>query len=322
MLGCDNCDRWFHGSCMKIDTATGDALSNWICPLCSEGNCVQTANAEIVQSAGDKNILAQENANPIPHHQHHTDISPHAPNPISLWPPFGLRGSKEATEALGKAGDSDNEDFQFSAQPAVKAHSAPSSTNQPHVLAVSASVPSLNMSQILEGQPVVSGVITNGSTASQSDVCRAVKSMPIVTDSKVASTAYHSKLESFQAAQTQSSDMINNQQMAESSPPTQSATIETNHQLTSSMHTPTVAEAKIISPKFQPFASSSALPIIGINPGHTINTVGLGVDLSVAVANLDAIVLAAEGTQQISSGSSTVNSLEVGAPIGVNTQPP
>ena len=23
MLGCDNCDRWYHGSCMKIDKETG-----------------------------------------------------------------------------------------------------------------------------------------------------------------------------------------------------------------------------------------------------------------------------------------------------------
>ena len=37
MLGCDNCDRWYHGSCMKIDKETGDALSKWICPPCTRG---------------------------------------------------------------------------------------------------------------------------------------------------------------------------------------------------------------------------------------------------------------------------------------------
>lgn len=119
MLGCDNCDRWFHGSCMKIDKATGDALTKWICPPCSrlptnglpppphaqQSNTLVNETSKSVQESGTSLLIQPPSAQPL------NDISPHAPDPNSLWPPLGLRDDKEAVEGLGKVGDSDNEDF-------------------------------------------------------------------------------------------------------------------------------------------------------------------------------------------------------------------
>jgi hypothetical protein len=104
MLGCDNCDKWFHGSCMKLDKAASDALVKWICPPCSgKGSAVQVTGAPV--PVNDKPVPVLESSNLIP------NCSPHAPNPVTLWPPFGLRNSSSAVEALGKVGESDNEDF-------------------------------------------------------------------------------------------------------------------------------------------------------------------------------------------------------------------
>lgn len=271
MLGCDNCDRWFHGSCMKIDTATGDALSNWLCPPCSEGNSAQAVNAEInsVELDGDKNMLDQEYSNPIPQPQHHLDISPHAPNPISLWPPFGLRDSKEATEALGKVGDSDNEDFESSVQ------SKPQPLGQHHHPAASAPVASVIMSQTSLCQPV---------SGSQLEVATTNVSYTVSTSS------LQSTVGTFEVAQSQTSGIQNSPALLESQPLTLPATVETIHPLSCT-----------------PPTSTSTLPIIGANLGQTINTASSGADLSVAVANLDAFVLAA-GDTQLPPGSTAANS--------------
>lgn len=126
MLGCDNCDRWFHGSCMNIDKATGDALSKWICPPCSKLS--PTEAVKVQQTYGipidEKQLSAHEINNqqlnqPLLAHPHH-GISPHAPNPMTLWPPFGLRSSKEAVEAFGKVGESDNKEFILPVQPITR----------------------------------------------------------------------------------------------------------------------------------------------------------------------------------------------------------
>lgn len=106
MLGCDSCDKWFHGSCMEIDKETGDALSKWICPLCSNSplpKSEQNQNENFATSLEDSKISIIDDRN--------ADISPHAPDPKSLWPPFGLRRSEQAIQVLGEPGDSDVEDF-------------------------------------------------------------------------------------------------------------------------------------------------------------------------------------------------------------------
>jgi len=106
MLGCDSCDKWFHGSCMEIDKETGDALSKWICPMCSNSplpKSEQNQNETFAISTEDLKISIVDDRN--------ADISPHAPDPKSLWPPFGLRRSEQAIQVLGEPGDSDVEDF-------------------------------------------------------------------------------------------------------------------------------------------------------------------------------------------------------------------
>ncbi|EED95134.1 predicted protein [Thalassiosira pseudonana CCMP1335] len=101
MLGCDNCDRWYHGSCMKVDKATSEALTKWVCPPCTNKGSVKQ---------------------PI-------DISTHAPDPKSLWPPFGLRSSEGAVEALGMTEEDDNVDFTVAAPPIKPTVSRPSAAH-------------------------------------------------------------------------------------------------------------------------------------------------------------------------------------------------
>lgn len=120
MLGCDSCDKWFHGSCMKLDQAASDTLTNWICPPCSG-----KGSDHPDQVNGAKSPTEDKSNPPIEfNHPIISNISPHAPNPVTLWPPFGLRSSPSAVEALGKIGESDNEDFvrreSKAAQPASK----------------------------------------------------------------------------------------------------------------------------------------------------------------------------------------------------------
>lgn len=103
---------------MKIDKETGDALSKWICPPCLKAVPAPTqAQQQVAANEGS--------SNPLPLIQPQNDISPHAPNPTSLWPPFGLRDTKEAVVALGRVGDSDNEDFQANTKPIARAKTGP-----------------------------------------------------------------------------------------------------------------------------------------------------------------------------------------------------
>jgi len=111
MLGCDNCDKWFHGSCMKVNKEAGEALTKWVCPPCStkvSESVLESIKAEHKAIAESKAGTATE---PVPEFKPFEDISPHAPSLNSLWPPFGLRGSQKAVEAFGKVGESDSEDF-------------------------------------------------------------------------------------------------------------------------------------------------------------------------------------------------------------------
>ena len=146
MLGCDNCDRWYHGSCMKIDKETGDALSKWICPPCTRGllfphQQAATTNVNIEEpktlttEEGDKKAppsVEYNLVNPL-EQKFHLDISHYAPDPVELWPPFGLRSNKDAVDVLGKVGDSDNEDFVTQVQPIVRAKQPESSPVPPQL---------------------------------------------------------------------------------------------------------------------------------------------------------------------------------------------
>ena len=145
MLGCDNCDKWFHGSCMKIDKATGDALSKWICPPCTKGIYVQDSAAANVAETNTVSDDDNKFVNPM-EQKYHLDISSHAPDPSELWPPFNLRNDKEAVEVLGKAGESDNEDFTSSsgslkAPPQMAPLGPPQIGTDPKLASVTTSLP-------------------------------------------------------------------------------------------------------------------------------------------------------------------------------------
>ena len=109
MLGCDNCDKWFHGACMKISKEAGEALTKWVCPPCSTK--VSESVRESIKAEKKAIAESEQTPEPVPEVKLVEDISPHAPSPASLWPPFGLRDTEKAIEAFGKLGDSDSEDF-------------------------------------------------------------------------------------------------------------------------------------------------------------------------------------------------------------------
>ena len=35
MIGCDACDRWYHGPCVGVSKAESDAMSEFSCPSCA-----------------------------------------------------------------------------------------------------------------------------------------------------------------------------------------------------------------------------------------------------------------------------------------------
>ena len=299
---------------MKIDKTTGDALSNWICPQCSEGNPAQAVGDKenSVIAVGDQKLHAQESfVNPPLSQQLHLDISPHAPNPQTLWPPFGLRSSKESCDALGIVGESDNEDFEGPVQPVIREKSESSSSQFYFPQSV------LSFAQTPSCQPVASAASTTAPSVSQSHFCQPVSSLAASSQNKVGIS------QNFRG-----SVPINSLAVSSSFP----TTVKTNH--------PTTALPQLSLAPAPNFVASSAahhaarpgnqamanlLNAMKTNPPPTaqlslaqapnfvassgahhaarpgtqlmtnpLKAMGLnGADLSVAVANLDAFVLAA-----------------------------
>jgi hypothetical protein len=101
MVGCDHCDVWFHGHCVRV-SATDD-LTDWKCPCCT-GTPVESIELEL-EKFHDKytDAGAEGDSEDMDSSRHsHVDVSSKAPNPENLWPPFGLFGSETAQEAMGK----------------------------------------------------------------------------------------------------------------------------------------------------------------------------------------------------------------------------
>ena len=89
MLNCDRCEKWFHGPCVKISKEESDGVGKWMCPACSG------SPAEIDISASS--IVCEKLKT-----RSKPNVSPEAPDPFKLWPPFGLFNSKSALEVLGE----------------------------------------------------------------------------------------------------------------------------------------------------------------------------------------------------------------------------
>lgn len=96
MLGCDKCERWYHGRCVHVSSKEGDSLENWLCPPCRGVPYVgpPTFSAEHFDYTDDE-AEDDETADGD------NDKATSAPDPEKLWPPFGLLRSEEALSALG-----------------------------------------------------------------------------------------------------------------------------------------------------------------------------------------------------------------------------
>lgn len=188
MLGCDHCDKWFHGSCMKVNKEAGEALTKWVCPSCSTKvpeSVLESIKAEYKAIAESKEGKATQ---PVLEVKPFEDISPHAPSLKSLWPSFGLRDSQKAIDAFGKVGDSDSEDF---VAPPVNYHlvlaaqhassnvtAAAGSNAQPRPTATVSSTNPKAGNQSLPPAPTVNQFLPAPSTALKSSAKIAAGSLP------------------------------------------------------------------------------------------------------------------------------------------------
>ena len=148
MVGCDSCYKWYHGSCMNIDKAASETLTKWICPPCMGKGSTPPAHINGAKaSATDKSFPVVELSTVI------HNMSPHAPDPVKLWPPLGLRSSPHAVEALGKMGESDNEDF-------VKEARGSKSASRSSVYTVAQKKDNVALTSVRSGVGFKSGVST------------------------------------------------------------------------------------------------------------------------------------------------------------------
>jgi len=74
---CNHCGLWYHKSCFSL---SGSSENDSKCPVCQKPATAKLKNI-------DKTTIH--------------DFSPHASDPVKVWPPFGLAGSTEALKVLG-----------------------------------------------------------------------------------------------------------------------------------------------------------------------------------------------------------------------------
>ena len=131
MISCDGCDKWYHAVCVKFDSNKEGEDSKWLCPPCSaksaEADAAAAAALNVAVAAGDATPASghatrmaagtgttasterktEKTKDPLPkpvavdEWSFDDEMSPHAPNPETLWPPFGLVSSDKALKALG-----------------------------------------------------------------------------------------------------------------------------------------------------------------------------------------------------------------------------
>lgn len=88
MLSCDACGKWFHGSCVQVSEAEAESLPLWLCSSC-------TGPSTLLEPKLQGRVRRWK-----PSHSE-DDVSNKAPNPLLLWPPFGLAHSSEAVASFG-----------------------------------------------------------------------------------------------------------------------------------------------------------------------------------------------------------------------------
>ena len=89
MLSCDKCQKWYHGPCVKMTKEKCDGVEKWICPHCSGSFSDIDHEARTI-------VLEDLKKRSKP------NMSPEAPDPSKMWPPFGLFNSQSALEILGE----------------------------------------------------------------------------------------------------------------------------------------------------------------------------------------------------------------------------
>jgi len=94
MLKCASCDKKIHLACIITQKSGLDKNEKWVCPCCGIEN-IADGNMGLAEDAVGLEGLAVKNVNS------EDGISPHAPDPNKLWPPFGLKESLSAVEAFG-----------------------------------------------------------------------------------------------------------------------------------------------------------------------------------------------------------------------------
>ena len=57
MVGCDNCDNWYHGDCVGVSKEAASTLQEYLCPNCKRKGV--GGNASSSGSGGDKAQLLQ-----------------------------------------------------------------------------------------------------------------------------------------------------------------------------------------------------------------------------------------------------------------------
>ena len=93
MLNCDSCDRWFHGRCVGLSKEASEKLEEWKCPICSNSDSINvdvTDFFDVVATDFDSEGGRSDGKTVVDGIKYKI-----------AWPPFGLKGSVSAVEALG-----------------------------------------------------------------------------------------------------------------------------------------------------------------------------------------------------------------------------
>jgi len=102
MMSCNKCNELFHEKCINanidLEREKESGKNEWFCKSCA------STGEEITSQNGNGKIKGNKyDQNQIIDYVIDEDVSPHAPNPMKLWPPFGLADTAEAATALGIA---------------------------------------------------------------------------------------------------------------------------------------------------------------------------------------------------------------------------
>lgn len=52
-IGCDHCQRWFHGKCVRVTTEMADRIENYMCPSCSYKARMKPSDSAVPMKAFD-----------------------------------------------------------------------------------------------------------------------------------------------------------------------------------------------------------------------------------------------------------------------------